>query len=232
MTIPEISPLLLLSMCGLSFVCVGSMLVVGLLTVRFVFRDVWDFGMGLLGRDEPEPATATAGAQAAPVATRRDLKSRAQSFDFDAAVGGGGGQTAPPSLPGTSSGNPRPYGENPSLRPDGRPRFSEKARDWNLAPPGRMSDDPRNMQAPPPPDFNPNNEYLPNERSNIGGRVGRHNTGRGQSGQRMDASGSATPPKFDSSYRRGSLRADRNVRRDDEFFGGQADFDGDGDPDI
>jgi hypothetical protein len=229
-TIPEISPLLLVSMCGLSFVCVGALLVVSLLTVRFVFRDVWDFGMGLLGRGEDEPEPATARAQAAPTA-RRDLRSRAQSFDFDAAVGGAA-TPPPPSLPGTGSSAPRQYGENTALRPDGRPRFSEKARDWNLAPPGRLSDDPRNMQAPPPPDFNPNNEYLPNDRSNIGGRVGRHNTGRGQTGQRMDASGSASPPKFDSSYRRGSLRTDRNSRRDDEFFGGQADFDGDGDPDI
>jgi len=227
MTIPEISPLLLVSMCGLSFVCVGLVVVVGLLTVRFVARDLWDFGMGLLGRDEDESAGGGQKEQRVVAGRRHDLRERAQSFNFDAAVGGSGTAQRPP-----ASERDRPYGENTSLRPDGRPRFSEKARDWDLAPPGRMSDDPDNMQAPPPPDFNPNNEYLPNTRSNIGGRVGRHNTGRGQTGQRMDASGDATPPKYDSSYRRGSLRADRNSRRDDEFFGGQADFDGDGDPDI
>lgn len=228
MTIPEISPLLLLSMCGLSFVCVGAMLVAGLLTVRFVARDLWDFGMGLfgLGDDEPEPSPATARAQGAAT-PRRDLRARAQNFDFDAAVSGE--QAAPPTRPGAQRGGP--YGENTALRPDGRPRFSEKAREWNLAPPGRLSDDPRNMQAPPPPDFNPNNEYLPNTRSNVGGRVGRHNTGRGQTGQRMDASGSAASYKPEP-FNRGSLRGDRNLRRDDEFFGGHADFDGDGDPDI
>lgn len=216
MTIPEISPLLLVSMCGLSVVCVGLFAVVAVLSVRFFAGDLWDTVTGMFERDDTSRRTATAQAQR-PATERRDLRSRAQSLDFDP-TGGGGNFNA--------QANPQKenrFGENTSLRPDSRPRFNEKKRDWNLAPPERMSDDPRNLNAPPPPDFSAGSEYLPNERSNIGGRVGRHNTGRGQTGQRMDSS------RFSG---RGNLRSDRNLRRDDEFFGGQADLDGDGDIDI
>ncbi len=213
MTIPEISPLLLVSMCGLSFVCVTAFVVVGLMVFRFVAGDAIDSVTGLFGGDDDQAAPVR---ERKAIAGRRDLHARAQSFDFD-----------PSSANTAADTTPRQFGENPSLRQDRRPTFNEKTRDWNLAPQGRLSDDPKNMHAPAPPDFNPNSEYLPNDRSNIGGRVGRHNTGRGQRGQRMDSS-----RHWSASSSAGGLRSDRNSRRDDEFFGGQADFDGDGDPDI
>ncbi|MEO0564582.1 MAG: hypothetical protein AAF125_20925 [Chloroflexota bacterium] len=225
MTIPEISPLFLLSMCGLSFVCVGLFVgglwaLVSIVAGGELFSNIKEL-LGF-GGDEPaqSPAIQTARAQA----ESRDLRSRAQSFDFDSALQGNSQMTSRPQNTQFEA-----YGENTSLRPDGRQRFNANKRDLDLAPPGRMSDNPHAMSAPPPPDFNPNNKALPNTKSNIGGRVGRHNTGRGQSGQRMDSarfsSASSSPPSR-------SLRSDRNARRDDEFFGGHADFDGDGDVDI
>jgi hypothetical protein len=222
MQIPEISSLFVLSMCGLSLVCTGVFAVMAFVVLRFTSGELFEFAGGLFGNDDASSADP-AGDPGRIAASRRDLRAKANSFDFDAAV-----RQDAQSAPNT-------YGENTSLRPDRRPRLNPDKRDLDLRPPGRQSDDPDALHAPPPPNFSTRGEYLPNTNSNVGDRVGRHNTGRGQTGQRMDSYGSTLPgPTEDdgSSALRKRLRSDRNSRRDDERFGGQYDFDGDGDLDT
>ncbi len=222
MQIPEISSLFVISMCGLSLVCTGVFGVLAFMVLRFTSGELFEFAGGLFGGGDDSSSEPSVAPGRVP-ASRRDLRAKADSFDFDAAVRGGTQSAANPS-----------YGENTSLRPDGRPRFNPDKRDLDLRPPGRQSDDPNALHTPPPPDFNPNNEYLPNTNSNVGDRVGRHNTGRGQTGQRMDSYGGSTLSGSDdgTDALRKRFRGDRNSRRDDERFGGQYDFDGDGDLDT
>lgn len=227
MTIPEISPLFLLSMCGLSVVCVSIFGVVSFFVLRFTTGELFDLvgGVGGLfgGGNDNQPDVPARQ----PVA-RRDLRSKAQAYNFESAV-----QTTAQSAP-----TPSKYGENTSLRPDRQSRLNANTRSLNLRPPGVQSDNPDALNAPPPPNFNPNSEYLPNTNSNIGGRLGRYNTGRGQGGQRVESSGltanardglgNTTSRRFDDARR--SLR--NRANNYDEVFGGMLDADGDGDVDY
>lgn len=222
MTIPQVDSLFILAVCGLSTVCFGLISVVGFLMLRFVGAELFESAGGIFelftGGDDGSENRPTPQPTA-----RRDLRARAQQYDFDAAV-----RSQNPNA------NPNQFGENAELRPDRRQRLNEKTRDWDLQPPGKLSDDPDAIKPPAPPDLS-GSEYLPNTNSNIGGRVGRWNTGRGQTGQRMDSkyqsSSDGLGHRVSRNYDEGR-RSDRNAARDDERFGGQYDFDGDGDPDT
>ncbi|MEM6280962.1 MAG: hypothetical protein AAF787_02110 [Chloroflexota bacterium] len=226
MTIPEISPLFLISMCGLSVVCIGIFGVVAFMILRFTSGELFEFAGELFNRGEGDEGSGSGSSPSAQPAARRDLRARAQSFDFDSAIGGNA-QSAPPANPGR-------YGENSSLRPDGGRRLNPDKADLDLRPPGPMSDNPDALYAPPPPNFNPGSEYLPNTNSNVGDRVGRHNTGRDQSGQRLDSSRFRDVSENNNMSTPGSLRrrSSGNAARDDERFGGMYDLDGDGDVDV
>ncbi|MEL7236782.1 MAG: hypothetical protein AAGK74_19925, partial [Chloroflexota bacterium] len=146
--------------------------------------------------------------------------------DFDSAIQG--------NTQSAQSANPGHYGENADLRPDRRRRLNPDKADLDLRPPGPMSDNPDALHAPPPPNFSSGSEYLPNTNSNVGDRVGRHNTGRGQSGQRLDSSRFRDIAENNDMSTPGSLRrrSSGNAARDDERFGGMYDLDGDGDVDV
>lgn len=225
MTIPEISPLFIFSMCGLSVVCLGVFGVGAYMFFRFTSGELFELVGGFWGGGDDNDSLDVPVPQAS--SARRDLRARAQSYDFDAAV-----QNQ------SQGANPNRFGENTNLRPDQQNTLNPAKRDLNLRPPGTQSDNPDALHAPPPPNFNPNSEYLPNSNSNVGGRVGRWNTGRGQDGQRMDSFGS-TPNAPDGLGKNRSARFDegRRTRRnsnrnDDEVFGGMLDADGDGDVDY
>lgn len=225
MTIPQVDTLFILAVCGLSTVCFGFAAVLGYMVLRFTSAELFEaaggvfelFGGGDKGDNVDVPAE--------PARARRDLRARAQQYDFDAAV----------QQHGTSQrADPNQFGENAELRPDRRRQLNEKTRDWNLQPRGDLSDNPDVVNTPDPPDFN-RREHLPNTTSNVGGRVGRWNTGRGQKGQRMDSKYQSSSDGIGHRVSRHSdegRRADRNAARDDERFGGQYDFDGDGDLDT
>lgn len=210
MTIPEISPLFILSVCGLSFVCAASMGALLFGVLRFATGGLSDTLGGFFGGGEDNSGAAPA--EPRPAMNRPDLRSRAQSFDFDQAV-----SQQPPAA------DPSRFGENSQLNPGGRNRPNPSTRDLNLPPRGQLSDNPDAMFAPPPPDFSSGSEHLPNPNSSIGRRGGRLS-----SRQRMDteldfgSSGSSSSP----------IKRNRRDRSQDEVFGGQLDFDGDGDLDT
>ena len=270
MTIPEIDVLFVISVCGLSVVCTGFVGVLLLAVVRLATGALGGivggdlFGaipelIGLAGDQNREKADVPRRAS-----TKRDLRAKADQYDFDAALNPNQNTSDPlddrqrpqaPQQPRSSRSQPPPGRQQPSQRrpddsanapdkpetlgdyldqrPSSRERLQARMRDLDLKPPGKLSDDPDAVNKPAPPDFDADDG--PNTRSNIGGRVGRHNTGRGQEGQRneadasdVDGLGNYVSRKNDEDRRISRNRRNRDIYSDGSRF----DVDGDGDVDA
>ena len=128
---------------------------------------------------------------------------------------------------------PETLGDYLDQRPSSRERLQARMRDMDLQPPGDLSDNPDVTNPPPKPDFNPGGD-VPNINSNINGRVGRHNTGRGQEGQRNDANLDGDNLDGLGNYVSRRNDQDRRVNRNRDIYsdGGRFDVDGDGDIDA
>lgn len=118
--------LILVTVCGLSLVCVGTFVVVAFIVVRTTGVRLWDafsgiggvFGVLNSGEDD-EPELANRSAARRDRRSRADLRARAQALDFDSAVARHSEEPAsptalsadtPPRQPGTRLPTERPLG--------------------------------------------------------------------------------------------------------------------------
>jgi len=139
----------IIAACGLATVCVGIFLVGAFLVLRFLGADMFSFVRGLPGLAREERGKVNVESVQRQSRDRGDLRARAQSLDFDAAVaqyndpqnppqsGTFGAQSAPQNAP-LSSGRPRtssPTGPSgPSGSPSGWTTAGGSGLDENAAP--------------------------------------------------------------------------------------------------
>jgi hypothetical protein len=195
----------IIAACGLATVCVGIFLVGSFLVVRFLGADLFSFIRGLPGLAKEERGNVNVEAAQRQARDRGDLRARAQSLDFDAAVAqydpqnsqqGGtfGAQSAPRNAPPTSA--PLSSG---SRRPSAPSSPSGTASGWTTAGGNSLDDNTGS-----------------GSEDNPFGDVPRRRL-------RGDSRTSANDPR---------LKKRRRSGNDDEIFGGMLDDDGDGSVDF
>ncbi|MCB9453955.1 MAG: hypothetical protein H6672_21185 [Anaerolineaceae bacterium] len=97
--------LILLTVCGLALVCVGTFLVVAFIVARTTGVRLWSafsgiggiFGVLSAGEDDNEPELVTRSTTRRERRSRGDFRARAQSLDFDSAVARQVENPSPPS---------------------------------------------------------------------------------------------------------------------------------------
>jgi hypothetical protein len=123
--------LILVAVCGLSLVCVGTFVVVAIIGVRTTGVRLWDafngiggiFGVLSTGEDDEPEATAHS-ADRRGRRSRQDLRARAQELDFGSAVARHTGESTPPAAAQSTGTAPREPGTRlPTYQPTGSQRL-------------------------------------------------------------------------------------------------------------
>lgn len=112
--------LILVTVCGLSLVCLGTFAVVAFIVVRTTGVRLWDafggigaiFGAISAGEDGEPETTARRARRSRP-----DLRARAEALDFDSAVARHSSENTPPAA--AQSAAPRPLAD-PATPPETR----------------------------------------------------------------------------------------------------------------
>lgn len=125
--------LILVAVCGLSLVCVGTFAVVAFIVVRTTGVRLWDAFSGIGGifgvlsageDDEPELSAYSDSAEQRGRHSRQSLRARAQELDFDAAIARHIGEDTPPAAAQSSAAAPREPGTRlPTYRPTSNRRL-------------------------------------------------------------------------------------------------------------
>ncbi len=77
---------ILLTVCGLSVLCIGTLAVVAFVTGRSIFSGVMGMARSSLGGEESEYNERPKRGRRSGGSPRRDIRGKAQSLDFDDAV--------------------------------------------------------------------------------------------------------------------------------------------------
>lgn len=118
--------LILVTVCGLSLVCVGTFLVVAFIVVRTTGVRLWDAFSGIGGvfgvlnsgeDDEPELTSYSAARRGRR--SRADLRARTQALDFDSAVARHSEEPSSPMAQSAGTPPPQPGTRLPTERPLG-----------------------------------------------------------------------------------------------------------------